>query len=516
MKKYLGLILSAVILLSSIAVNAETNTPKTTEEAVMSVELIENNALEEDIQEREIDKSNINSDESQDIPASNSEKEYDCLEAGEDAVTEIMSLDNDSSDTWQAAANIGTSRTDCELVSINGNMYAIGGMGNNGYLSTVERYNVADNAWQMITEIPNEVKGFGVVAYNSKIYIIGGYSSSGYSNTVQVYDVSANSWDSLESMNEERDQPATLCMNNKIYAFGGRNDNGFADSYEYYDFTDNLWHMVTTGFSETMIRIGAHAQYIDGYVCIYGGIDKNYNYAGVDVYSSNNLKEEQEIIGDGYDGISIAWGEDKALIFAWDRNNNAYDTREMTVSDGDISLADVVFTNSPSACKYSQYIIYNGYLYSIGGYNTVSKKYLETVNKYSVYYGDYSVGDGTINSTDTTNGNSITFNAEAGREYMLFINVKNIASFEGYTFKLEYPDGAFTVTDGCAMTADKDTNGIVDGAEVVITENNSNGISFECTESLSGQEAVTKSVNAVILKANASGQRTIKYSMVQE
>lgn len=37
--------------------------------------------------------------------------------------------------------------------------------------------------------------------------------------------------------------------------------------------------------------------------------------------------------GDGYDGISIAWGEDKALIFAWDRNNNAYDTREMTVSD---------------------------------------------------------------------------------------------------------------------------------------------------------------------------------------
>ena len=234
MKKYLGLILSAVILLSSIAVNAETNTPKTTEEAVMSVELIENNALEEDIQEREIDKSNINSDESQDIPASNSEKEYDCLEAGEDAATEIMSLDNDSSDTWQAAANMGTSRTDCELVSINGNMYAIGGMGNNGYLRTVEKYNVADNAWQMITEIPNEVKGFGVVAYNSKIYIIGGYSSSGYSNTVQVYDVSANSWDSLESMNEERDQPTTLCMNNKIYVFGGRNDNGFADSYEYY------------------------------------------------------------------------------------------------------------------------------------------------------------------------------------------------------------------------------------------------------------------------------------------
>lgn len=46
--------------------------PKQRKKAVMSVELIENNALEEDIQEREIDKSNINSDESQDIPASNS------------------------------------------------------------------------------------------------------------------------------------------------------------------------------------------------------------------------------------------------------------------------------------------------------------------------------------------------------------------------------------------------------------------------------------------------------------
>lgn len=515
MKKYLGFVLSVVISLSSIAVNAEVNTPKTTEEAVMSVELVENNTLEEVIQESEIREPGINSDESQNAQTSDGAEEYDYLSEEDNNAVEIMTLESGSADTWQAAANMGTPRADCELVSVNGDMYAVGGIGNDGYLNTIEKYNAASNVWQTITEIPNEVKGFGVVAYNSKIYIIGGYSDSCYLSTVLVYDITTNSWSSLIAMNEERDQPAVLYMNNKIYVFGGRNADGFVDSYEYYDFSNNSWNMVTTGFSETMIRVGAHAQYISGYVCIYGGIDKDYAYAGVDMYSSNNLKESQEVIGDGYDGISIAWGADKALIFAWDRNSSTYDIHEMTVND-DISLSEVMFTNTSFACKYSEYIICNGYLYAVGGYNMTSKRYLETVNKYSVYYGDYSIGDGTINSTVTTDGNSITFNAETGREYMLFVNVKNMYSFNNYTFKLEYPDNAFTVTDGCAMTAYKETNGLVDGTDIVITENNSNGISFICTETLSGQESVTKSVNAVILKANASGQRIVRYSMVSE
>jgi hypothetical protein len=65
------------------------------------------------------------------------------------------------------------------------------------------------------------------------------------------------------------------------------------------------------------------------------------------------------------------------------------------------------------------------------------------------------------------------------------------------------------------LTSNKDTNiGIVSGTDINITENNANGIAFKCTEQLSS--AVTKSVNAVLLRAEASGQRTIRYSMVEE
>ena len=518
MKKHISIILSSILLVSAITVSAEENNSVAIEDGTMFIDVIESNDF---AYGDTADETNINAD----IISESEETDYDTdikdekiqLDSEEDG-TEIMSLSaNSSADVWETTAAMNIPRADCELLSINDELYSIAGMDSNGYVNTIEKYDETDNSWQIVTEIPNSSKGFGVAAHDSKIYIIGGYNGSEYLNTVQVYDVNTDEWDILTSMTEKRDQPAVLCMDNKLYVFGGRNTVGFVNSYEYYDFSSKVWKKVTTGFSESMIRVGAHAQYIGGYVCVYGGIDTSYSYAGVDMYSSSNLKESQEIIDDGYDGISIAWGADKALIFAWDRENSIYDIHEMAVDEGEISLAEVVFENTSATGKYSKYIIHNGYLYAVGGYNLTSKKYLAAVSKYSVYYGDFAVGAGTINSTVTTDGNSITLNVDAGKEYMLFINAKNITSFDGYTFKLEYTDNIFTIIDGCALTAEKNTStGAVNGTDIIITENTVNGISFICTEKLSGEEAVTKSVNAILLKANASGQRTITYSMTQK
>ena len=518
MKKYISIILSLILLVSATAVSAEENDSIAVEDGTMFIDVIESN----DVAHGDtVDETNPNVDV---IPESD-ETDYDTdikddkmqSDSEEDA-TEIMDLSTNSSvDVWETLADMNARRAGCEPLSINDELYSIGGMGSNGYVDTIEKYDETINSWQFVTEIPDAPKGFGVVAHDSKIYIIGGYNGSEYLNTVQVYDVDTDDWYNIMPMIEKRDQPAVLCMDNKIYVFGGRNTVGFVNSYEYYDFSTNVWKKVTSGFSESLIRVGAHAQYIGGYVCVYGGIDTSYSYAGVDMYSSKYLNELQEITDDGYDGISIAWGADKALIFAWDRENSIYDIHEMAVDAGEISLEEIAFENTSAVGKYSRYIIHNGYLYAVGGYDQTSKTYLDSVNKYSVYYGDYSVGDGTINSTVTTDGNSITLNVEAGREYMLFINVKNLTSFNGYTFKLEYEDDIFTIIDGCAMTADKDTStGAVNGTDIIITENTANGISFICTEELSGEEVVTKSVNAILLKANASGQRTITYSMTQE
>lgn len=509
MKKYISILLSTVMLFSAISAYAENDNNESNNDATMSIDVIENQATFEEQSENLIDENDTGDDESVEIVGDEIIENNNAIES--------MGINADSeTDYWTSMATMNSQRAGCELISINGVLYAIAGMGNNGYLTTIEKYNTLNNQWQMVTEIPNVTKGFGVVSNNSKIYIIGGYDNSNYLNVVQIYDINSDTWSTLTPMKEKRDQPAVLYMDNKIYVFGGKNENGFVDSYEYYDFSNNTWNEVTTGYAESMIRVGAHAQYINGYVCIYGGIDKNYSFLGVDMYSTNNLKDFQTIVESGCESVSIAWGADKALVFDWNRSNNTYDVHEIRVDNNEISFSDVLFENTSDVSKYSEYVIHNGYLYAIGGYNITTKKYLGTVNKYSVYYGDYSIGDGTINSTVTAGGNSITLNVEAGREYMIFVNVNNASTFDGYTFKIEYADGIFSVEDGCALTADKDLYGSADGTDILITENTSNGIKFKCTEELSGEETVTKPINAILLKANASGRRTIKYNMIHE
>ena len=427
--------------------------------------------------------------------------------------THLLGINN-STDGWSSSANMTTGRSDCDFVTISNELYVIGGMGANGYLYTIEKYNATSNSWQNVTTIPNETKGFAAVSVGTKIYIIGGYQSGRYTASVQVYDTISDAWSSTDSMLIERDQAAALYMDNKIYVFGGRNATGFANSYEYYDFTDSAWHLVTTGFNDSLIRIGADVQYHDGQICMYGGIDKTYSNCGVDIYPSSNLKVTEELIPDGYDDISIAWGSDKAMVFATNTSTNNSLIKEITGENGVIQVSEVYFAENTAHAKYTKYVIYNGYLYAVGGYNVNSKVYMTTMRRYSVYYGDYTVGDGSISNNVTANGNSVTLNVDAGREYMIFVNVKNITSFNDYTFTLEYPENSFSVEDSCALTVAKDGMGSISGTPIYVTDISDTGVSFMSSEDILGGAAISKSVNAIILKANSSGQRTITYSMI--
>lgn len=440
--------------------------------------------------------------------------------ANNDEVTEennedvsALSLGKPEADTWTSLAGMTEGRANVDYIIAGGELYIIGGTGENGYLCTIEKYNSVNDTWQSITAIPGEPKGFAVTATDTDIYIVGGYENKEYSNKVRVYNIISGEWSESAPMREQRDRAAAFCMDNKLYVFGGRNQYGFVDSYEFYDFTESTWSKVTTGFAESIIRVGAKARYVDGFVCLYGGIGKDYAYEGVNLYNASDLEVEQEVLPAGYKQVYIAWGANKALVFAG--NDYISSKQELTIENNSYFLVDVNVNTSPSAGVYSQYIIYDGYLHCIGGYT--SSGYKNNFSKYSVYYGDYSSGEGTIESEVTNGGNQVTLNVEAGTEYMLFINVKNIATFSGYTFTVEYPSNSFEVIDGCAMTAEKNIkNGAVSDADISITELKSNGMSFVCTEVLSGEDAVTKGVNAVLLKANSSGQRTIKYSMTTE
>lgn len=124
-----------------------------------------------------------------------------------------------------------------------------------------------------------------------------------------------------------------LDVDNKIYVFGGRNANGIVNNYEYYDIYNNTWNKVTSGYDDTLIRVGAKAKYVNGYVCIYGGYNNLCENMGVNLYLSSDMSNVTDIVVHGKAHISIAWGTNKGLIFLADERSSSYLIYEMFVEN---------------------------------------------------------------------------------------------------------------------------------------------------------------------------------------
>ena len=178
----------------------------------------------------------------------------------------------------------------------------------------------------------------------------------------------------------------------------------------------------------------------------------------------------------------------------------------MTDAVRELPAADTYFTD---------FIVYNGELYCIGGYDGTG--YLDTVYKYNEYYGDYSDQNGYISGEITDAGNILTLNAEAGKEDMFSVSVRNADAVSGYTYSLEYLPGAFELRDACAVTSEWERNtGSVRDTYITVTEASDGKVSFTTDEAVPGGLKMSGPVNAVILKANESGKFNIKYTMKKD
>lgn len=70
--------------------------------------------------------------------------------------------------------------------------------------------------------------GFGIISLDGNVYVIGGNDGDSILNTVEVLNLTTGEWKNKQSMFEARDELAvSLGPDNKIYAiggFGGRNN----------------------------------------------------------------------------------------------------------------------------------------------------------------------------------------------------------------------------------------------------------------------------------------------------
>jgi N-acetylneuraminic acid mutarotase len=222
-----------------------------------------------------------------------------------------------------------TARSDLGVVTVGGNIYAIGGELNGSVLGINEMYDPNTNTWTTKEPMPTARAGFGIAVYQNKIHIMGGYIpyQGWFSGAHEIYDPLTNTWETknetdfggffcanvvgeklyvmgglvqylppamtknqllvYDSINDSwtnlTPMPigvadfASAVVNNKIYVFGGRSSSVNAEniSTQIYDPVTDIWS-TGTRIPSVVFNAAASATYginADEKIYVFGGLD---------------------------------------------------------------------------------------------------------------------------------------------------------------------------------------------------------------------------------------------------
>ena len=178
---------------------------------------------------------------------------------------------------WTTMADMPTGRLGPGVAVVNGNIYAIGGTGNGGFLNTNEEYDPATNTWATKKPMPTPRADFGIAVYQNKIYVIGGGGDFGVEEVTgvnEVYDPLTDTWTTKTPMPTARQFLCANVVNGKIYLIGGSkpvnlNNPSFVPNVnEVYDPVSDSWTTKTP--PPTQVSLYASAV-VNNKIFIMGG-----------------------------------------------------------------------------------------------------------------------------------------------------------------------------------------------------------------------------------------------------
>ena len=83
------------------------------------------------------------------------------------------------------------------------------------------------------------------VTVNDDIFVMGGYDGHDTLRTCEVYNITGNEWRNIEPMNTARSNAGAAYKNRKIFVVGGW-DGVSLNSVEYYDLVTHEWMRVSS------------------------------------------------------------------------------------------------------------------------------------------------------------------------------------------------------------------------------------------------------------------------------
>ena len=315
--------------------------------------------------------------------------------------------------TWTASVSITTATDVASSIAYNGYIYEIGGWNGTTTFTTVNFAKIdpagMTSAYSTTTVLSAATQNAATVAYNNYIYEIGGNTGS---VTANVYFATINSSGTLGSWTADRALPVAIqnasatVYNGYLYVVGGYNGSAAVNTVYYALIGSNgtlgVW---SSGTVLTNATQNGTATAYNGYLYFMGGnTGSNTNAVYYTPINSSNGS-----IGTWSTGTVLLAATQKATSVAYNgylyeiggntgSTTTAVSYTPINTSNGSLgswSTATVLPTGIQNAIS----VVYNGYLYEIGGNDGTS-------NLTSVYYAPIgtsgSLGSWATNTVLTT------------------------------------------------------------------------------------------------------------------
>lgn len=108
-------------------------------------------------------------------------------------------------DSWEQLHPMQKRRALFTLDAVNDNLYAVGGKNTQGSLASVECFNPDKNAWDYVSHLPLPIFGHASAVHDGKLYVTGGVvSGRSFSSALQCYDPDLDKWTYYPPMETKR------------------------------------------------------------------------------------------------------------------------------------------------------------------------------------------------------------------------------------------------------------------------------------------------------------------------
>mgnify|MGYP001560587399 CR=1 FL=1 len=200
-------------------------------------------------------------------------------------MTKVEKYDLNEQGNWVFKAALPTPRAYCTSSVVNDKIYVIGGAYSKTETSAVvDKFDPATNTWENMASFPVPILGASAQTIAGKIYVAGGQNQYLVTskNTLYVYDPALGDWTQKASMPTARGYLSTAVVDDKLYAIGGTTVFPTrVNTVEMYDPVINAW--VEKAPMPTA-RSGFSCEVIDGKIYAMGGVAEGGYFDVLEVY----------------------------------------------------------------------------------------------------------------------------------------------------------------------------------------------------------------------------------------